>query len=372
MPAKAKKLCFVLMPFKETLKEVYWKSIKPACTKAGFESLRVDELKGPFNINRKIIEHIFLSDAIIADLTEWNPNVFYEMGVAHTIDNKTVMIIQKKDRLPFDVSTYHCILYEQTINGLEELKHGITEALNGIAEWRKHPTNPVQEFKPFEALIPKSVVTELQHELRQKDELLAQAVSKTDYQALQKKLDTLGAQLISKKAAKLPPKVSSRIQLRSQPLENFSHEEVKKMLAEKKFFDNDWNENGGELRHQYESIERNNKKLVIDHITGLTWQQSGSEEHVDYSKARNYIAGLKLGGFGGYNDWRMPTLEEVMSIMEREKYDALHIDPIFDRKQSWIWTADKESAGVAWVVNFSYGICLGRPINDSRYVRAVR
>ena len=104
----------------------------------------------------------------------------------------------------------------------------------------------------------------------------------------------------------------------------------------------------------------------------MTWQQSGSEEHVDYGKAKNYIAGLKLGGFGGQNDWRMPTLEEVMSIMEREKYDALHIDPIFDRKQSWIWTADKESAGVAWVVNFSYGICLGRPINDSRYVRAVR
>lgn len=88
------------MPFKDDLQEVYDKAIKPACIRAGFESLRVDELQGPFNINRKIIEYLFSSDAIIADLTGWNPNVFYEMGVVHTLDNKTLMIIQRKDQLP--------------------------------------------------------------------------------------------------------------------------------------------------------------------------------------------------------------------------------------------------------------------------------
>ena len=105
MPKKNKKLCFVLMPFSEERREVYEKAIKPACQSAGFESLRVDELEGVFNINRKIIEHIFKSDAVIADLTDWKPNVFYEMGVTHAIDNKTVMIIQKKDPLPFDVQS---------------------------------------------------------------------------------------------------------------------------------------------------------------------------------------------------------------------------------------------------------------------------
>ncbi len=82
MATKNKKLCFVLMPFKDDMKEVYWKGIKPRCVKAGFDALRVDELKGTFNINRKIIEHIFISNAIVADLTDWNPNVFYDMGVA--------------------------------------------------------------------------------------------------------------------------------------------------------------------------------------------------------------------------------------------------------------------------------------------------
>lgn len=73
------KLCFVIMPFSEDMKEVYWKAIKPACDQAGFEALRVDEVEGVYNINQKIIEHIFHSAAIIADLTGWRPNVFYEM-----------------------------------------------------------------------------------------------------------------------------------------------------------------------------------------------------------------------------------------------------------------------------------------------------
>ena len=59
------------MPFKDELKDVYWKAIKPACERAGFKSLRVDELEGVFNINREIIENIFKSDAVIADLTDW-------------------------------------------------------------------------------------------------------------------------------------------------------------------------------------------------------------------------------------------------------------------------------------------------------------
>jgi hypothetical protein len=46
------------MPFREELKAVYRDAIRPACQKAGFTALRVDELKGVFNINKKIIQHI--------------------------------------------------------------------------------------------------------------------------------------------------------------------------------------------------------------------------------------------------------------------------------------------------------------------------
>ncbi|MGH7452812.1 MAG: hypothetical protein ACRENG_15800 [bacterium] len=166
MSNRNEKLCFMLMPFKKKLEAVYTKAIKPACDKAGFKAIRADKLIGPYNIHRDIIKHIFLSHTVVADLTDWNPNVFYEMGVAHAIDNKTIMIIRKRQKLPFDISSYCCISYDLSENGLKFLKQQIVESLKLINEWRQHPTNPVQEFKPHEAFVSKSVLNDLNRELR--------------------------------------------------------------------------------------------------------------------------------------------------------------------------------------------------------------
>src|SRR5262245_57335771 len=129
------KLCFVIMPFSEERKEVYKHGIAPACERAGFKAVRVDELKGHFNINRKIIEHIFASDAVIAEITDKNPNVFYEMGVAHAIGNKTIMIAQNAKELPFDISNYRCIIYKQSVDGLQQLQAEIVESLQELGRW---------------------------------------------------------------------------------------------------------------------------------------------------------------------------------------------------------------------------------------------
>lgn len=188
MPKINDELCFVIMPFSEDFQEVYWEAIKPACNKAGFEALRVDELEGVYNINQKIIEHIFDSEAVIADLTNWRPNVFYELGVAHAIDNKTIMLIQKKDKVPFDVHSYRCIEYEQNVTGLAKLSTSLVASLASLEAWRKHPTNPVQQFKPHDAFIPINTLTELRQELQKQDELLKAPISKADWEKLQREL----------------------------------------------------------------------------------------------------------------------------------------------------------------------------------------
>jgi len=197
MSRKKKKLCFVLMPFKDDMKEVYEKAIKPACEDAGFRSLRMDELiaQGSYNINKKIIHNIFVSNAIVADLTTWNPNVFYEMGIAHTIANKTVMIINKKDKPPFDVGGYHCIQYEQTETDLEKLKLIITQNLKRIDDWCKEPTNPVQEFQPFNALVPRSDLLKMNKELADKEKLFAQSIPRSEHDSLKKELTQLKNEL---------------------------------------------------------------------------------------------------------------------------------------------------------------------------------
>ena len=96
-----------------------------------------------------------------------------------------------------------------------------------------------------------------------------------------------------------------------------------------------------------------------------------------YEEAKNWINDLNLKGVAGYSDWRLPTLEEAMSLMESEKKnDDLYIDSIFEAKQYLIWTSDMvKGESWAWLVNFGSGSCgFGRlfGLGDLYYVRAVR
>ncbi|MDZ7309912.1 MAG: TIR domain-containing protein [candidate division KSB1 bacterium] len=168
------------------------------------------------------------------------------------------------------------------------------------------------------------------------------------------------------------PVPTAIIQLRHTPIRSLPVEAVQQMLREKDFFDKYMNESGKGIKHQYERTERHGAELVIDHATGLTWQQGGSESSMLFKGAENYIQQLNDKEFAGFIDWRLPTLEEAMSLMEPKKYGELYLDPIFDRTQWWIWTADFDSAGRAWYVDFGYGLCDPDDIVGSYYVRAVR
>ncbi|MCI0692793.1 DUF1566 domain-containing protein [candidate division KSB1 bacterium] len=388
MPKINGKLCFVIMPFSEDFQNVYWEAIKPACNKAGFEALRVDELEGVYNINQKIIEHIFDSDAIIADLTNWRPNVFYELGIE----------------------------YEQTATGLAKLSSSLVTSLASLEAWRRHPTNPVQQFKPHDAFIPINALTEIRQELHKKDELLKASVSKgeweklqrelhakekllsesvpkSDFEALQKQL----AQKVSENAALVReldrmrlqsaaprPSPSAKslptLQLRSKPNDTLSDETVKAMIEKYDFYcaEHKWSEDwshpqGKGINHEYEVQLQG--KVVIDHTTGLMWQQSGSPETMTYENAKAYVAQLNKDCFAGFGDWRLPTLEEALSLMEPQKNsDGSYINSKFDKTQSWIWTADMYSASAAWVVYFYNGLCYRFVVDiiNNGHVRVVR
>jgi len=161
-------------------------------------------------------------------------------------------------------------------------------------------------------------------------------------------------------------------QLRSTP-DRFNIQAVMMMLQRWAFFDKYKNKHGRGLRHDYKSIERNGAKLVIDRATGLMWQQGGSEERITFADAQKYIAQLNREKFAGYNDWRLPTLEEAISLMEPKENSAdLYIDPVFDKSQRWIWTTDKEASGGAWYVSFYSGHCARDYEHYYSSVRAVR
>jgi serine/threonine-protein kinase len=172
----------------------------------------------------------------------------------------------------------------------------------------------------------------------------------------------------------------------------FSYDDMRKMLKEKNFYDTIKNVHGKGIKHQYEKIDRHKEKLVIDNTTGLTWQQSGSEQSMNYGEAKRYIRELNRQQFAGHKKWRLPTLEEAMSLVEprgdkpyifsndleismkeqEETADDLCIDTMFDNKQGFIWTKTKMSSDEIWVIDFKYGCCNHSLVRNKYYVRAVR
>jgi hypothetical protein len=143
--AKIRRRCFVLMPFAPKYTEVYEQVYRPICENNNVECWRVDEIARPGSITKDIVEGIIEADIVIADLTSKNPNVFYELGIAHSIGNKTIMTSQSKDDVPFDIASYRVIFYEQTISGSKELAKKLDSAIKELLKALDQANNPVQE-----------------------------------------------------------------------------------------------------------------------------------------------------------------------------------------------------------------------------------
>jgi hypothetical protein len=105
--------CFVLMPFKEPFDTYYTLIIKPAVIAAGLEPLRGDSLFRPSPIMGDIWSMIQDAKVLVAELTEKNANVFYELGLGHAIGKPIVLMSETIDDVPFDLQPLRVILYDK-------------------------------------------------------------------------------------------------------------------------------------------------------------------------------------------------------------------------------------------------------------------
>lgn len=125
-------LCFVLMPFKPPFDRIYQEHIKPTVETMGFACKRADDIFSPNPIIEDIWTHILKSKVIIADVTGRNPNVFYEIGIAHTVGRSVIIITQDERDVPFDIAQYRYFLYSDNQEGWERLRKSITIALESL------------------------------------------------------------------------------------------------------------------------------------------------------------------------------------------------------------------------------------------------
>jgi hypothetical protein len=123
-----KNRCFFLMPFNEKFDNIYG-NIKKALNDNGYICNRADEISGSTPIMNTILNEILKSQFIISDLTNQNPNVFYELGVAHTFKDaqNTILITQKVEDIPFDLRHIYNIVYDP--NNIKYLTSSILNAL---------------------------------------------------------------------------------------------------------------------------------------------------------------------------------------------------------------------------------------------------
>jgi hypothetical protein len=112
------KIVFVLMPFAPQFRQIY-NNIKKAVTNLKMQCLRADEIDGPGAIMKDIWKSILLSRVIVAELTGRNPNVFYELGIAHCVGKEVILISQSVDDIPFDLRHMRTVIYSDT-KGLQK------------------------------------------------------------------------------------------------------------------------------------------------------------------------------------------------------------------------------------------------------------
>jgi hypothetical protein len=129
----------------------------------------------------------------------------------------------------------------------------------------------------------------------------------------------------------------------------------------------------GDFPHKYELQTLEGDKVVINHVIGLMWQQAAAD-FVPGAEIRNHINSVNADRYAGFSDWRLPTIEELMSLLEGPEKEADFIDPIFELPLWFCASADKEKGedNSVWVVSFEDGYVKDHLATDELYVLLVR
>lgn len=142
---KKKPVVFVITPFTEEHLELY-NTLKTEF-KDLYEFVNAGDTGNVQNILKDIIQPIYDADIILADLTGLNSNVMYELGIAHTMNKKTIMITQDDlDGLPFDLKQYRTQHYTTYFTGFYSLRSFLTSSFESAVMNTAVFSNPVQDF----------------------------------------------------------------------------------------------------------------------------------------------------------------------------------------------------------------------------------
>ncbi len=141
MSTVSDKICFVISPIGEpdspvrkradkVLKHIFKAALEPL----GYKVVRADEISQPGSITLQVLERVLDSALVVADLTDHNPNVFYELAVRHAAQKPVIHVIEASQKIPFDIADLRAVTLELDLDGAEKAKEEIVAQVQQIEE----------------------------------------------------------------------------------------------------------------------------------------------------------------------------------------------------------------------------------------------
>ncbi len=146
-----RKICFVISPIGEEGSDTRERSdqilkhiITGPVEQLGYTVIRADKISEPGIITTQIIEHIVDAELVIADLTDKNPNVFYELAIRHAIRKPLVQMIKKGEVIPFDVAATRIIQFDlHNLDSVASAKEEIQSQIKSLEAGNSEVHNPI-------------------------------------------------------------------------------------------------------------------------------------------------------------------------------------------------------------------------------------
>jgi hypothetical protein len=160
MKGSGQKRCFVIAPIGDKDSPVRKRSdqilrhvIAPVVDELGYDAIRADQMPQPGVITNQVIERIAEDELVIADLTGSNPNVFYELALRHAMAKPLIQIIERGEKIPFDVIGMRTIEVDhKDLDSVEDAKEEIRRQIDALETQSEPVETPVSFMVQLRAL----------------------------------------------------------------------------------------------------------------------------------------------------------------------------------------------------------------------------
>ncbi len=112
--------------------------------------------------------------------------------------------------------------------------------------------------------------------------------------------------------------------------------------------------------------------LLLDRTTRLIWERSGTRFPVNWKEAQAHVRQLNQERFQDLDHWRMPTVDELLTLFTPPPQGMGHcLEPVFDTRQHWLWSADQASFTAAWYASLELGFVAANDFSSFYHLKAV-